>query len=67
MHPLGEMFKTALPAGINLQSKKSATNEGETVSGGRKVRMKAGIARQRHHAGKGTGQQEHRRAGADPY
>ena len=39
MHPLGEVLKTALPAGINLQSKKSAAVEGETVSGGRNVRI----------------------------
>jgi len=34
LHPLGEVLKTALPAGINLQSRKGAT---ETITGGRKV------------------------------
>lgn len=35
LHPLGEVLKTALPAGINLQSKKGA--DPETISGGRTV------------------------------
>ena len=36
MHPLGEVLKTALPSGINIQSKKSETTE--TVTGGKNVR-----------------------------
>lgn len=36
LHPLGEVIKTALPNGINLQSRSSA--DGETVGGGKKVR-----------------------------
>lgn len=36
LHPLGEVLKTALPTGINLQSRSSV--DGEAVSGGRKVR-----------------------------
>lgn len=36
LHPLGEVLKTALPAGINLQSRNGAGNEG--ITGGRKVR-----------------------------
>ena len=35
LHPLGEVLKTALPAGINLQSRKGATPE--TITGGRTV------------------------------
>jgi primosomal protein N' (replication factor Y) len=35
LHPLGEVLKTALPAGINLQSRKGAGPE--TISGGRTV------------------------------
>lgn len=41
LHPLGEVLKTALPAGINLQSRKSGSNEGESISGGRKVRYES--------------------------
>lgn len=38
LHPLGEVLKTALPAGINLQSRRSGGNGGaEQLSGGRKV------------------------------
>lgn len=37
LYPLGEVLKTALPTGINLQSRSSA--DGETVSGGKKVRL----------------------------
>ncbi|MBT1071213.1 replication restart helicase PriA [Pelotalea chapellei] len=37
MHPLGEVLRTALPAGINLQTRKSQGNEDE-LSGGRSVR-----------------------------
>lgn len=36
LHPLGEVLKTALPTGINLQSRSSV--DGEAVSGGKKVR-----------------------------
>lgn len=36
LHPLGEVLKTALPTGINLQSRSSA--DGEAVSGGKKIR-----------------------------
>ncbi len=36
MHPLGEVLKTALPSGINQQTKK--TGNLEKVSGGRKIR-----------------------------
>ncbi len=35
LHPLGEVLKTALPTGINLQSRKGA--DPETVTGGRRV------------------------------
>jgi len=35
LHPLGEVLKSALPSGINLQSKKVAAGEG--LTGGRKV------------------------------
>ena len=35
LHPLGEVLKTALPAGINLQSRKGAAPE--TITGGRRV------------------------------
>ena len=35
LHPLGEVLKTALPAGINLQSRKGAAPE--TITGGRTV------------------------------
>jgi primosomal protein N' (replication factor Y) (superfamily II helicase) len=38
LHPLGEVLKTALPAGINLQTRKGT---GESVSGGRTVRREA--------------------------
>ncbi len=36
LHPLGEVLKTALPAGINLQSRNGA--DGEGITGGKKVR-----------------------------
>jgi len=36
LHPLGEVIKTALPSGINLQSKKGS--RGETIVGGKKIR-----------------------------
>lgn len=35
LHPLGEVLKTALPAGINRQSRKDG--DGEAITGGRKV------------------------------
>lgn len=43
MHPLGETLKTALPAGINIQSSKNknGTEGSEVVSGGRKVRRES--------------------------
>jgi primosomal protein N' (replication factor Y) len=37
MHPLGEVLKTALPAGINIQSSKG-NGTGITVTGGRKIK-----------------------------
>ncbi|NMC73960.1 MAG: primosomal protein N' [Geobacteraceae bacterium] len=42
LHPLGEVIKTALPAGINLESRRSETDraggqEAETIKGGRNV------------------------------
>ena len=38
LHPLGEVLKTALPAGINLQSRRSGgTGGAEQLSGGRSV------------------------------
>lgn len=41
LHPLGEVLKTALPAGINLQSRKATGHAAETVTGGRNVRREA--------------------------
>lgn len=37
LHPLGEVLKTALPAGINIQTRKGAASDSDTT-GGRKVR-----------------------------
>jgi len=42
LHPLGEVIKTALPAGINLQSRRGNTDEagghaGEIIRGGRSI------------------------------
>ena len=37
LHPLGEVLKTALPSGINLQSRSNAG--GESIRGGKKVRL----------------------------
>ncbi|HEX9078222.1 MAG TPA: primosomal protein N' [Desulfuromonadaceae bacterium] len=37
LHPLGEVLKTALPSGINLQSRKSSGDAGETIAGGRNI------------------------------
>ena len=41
LHPLGEVLKTALPAGINLQSRKAGSGEAGTVTGGRRIRREA--------------------------
>ncbi len=38
LYPLGEVLKTALPAGINLQSRKGENNVEGQVSGGRSVK-----------------------------
>jgi primosomal protein N' (replication factor Y) len=38
LHPLGEVLKTALPAGINVQTRKGKDG---TISGGQKVRYEA--------------------------
>jgi primosomal protein N' (replication factor Y) len=38
LYPLGEVLKTALPAGINLQSRKGDKGDGGQVSGGRNVK-----------------------------
>ncbi|NVN89635.1 MAG: primosomal protein N' [Desulfuromonadales bacterium] len=38
LHPLGEVLKTALPAGINLQTGKGSDG---TISGGQKIRFEA--------------------------
>ncbi len=39
LHPLGEVLKTALPAGINLQTRRFKGQQGtETLSGGRNIR-----------------------------
>jgi primosomal protein N' (replication factor Y) len=38
LHPLGEVIKTALPSGINLQSRKTSGQGTETITGGRSVR-----------------------------
>jgi primosomal protein N' (replication factor Y) len=38
LHPLGEVLKTALPTGINLQSRKGDAGEEGQVSGGRNVK-----------------------------
>lgn len=38
LHPLGEVLRTALPAGINLQSRKEANCENPELSGGKSVR-----------------------------
>ena len=41
LHPLGEVLKTALPSGINLQSRKTSGQESETITGGRSIRYEA--------------------------
>jgi len=38
LYPLGEVLKTALPAGINLQSRKGASGANGEITGGKKVR-----------------------------
>lgn len=37
-HPLGEVVRTALPAGINIQTRKGTSGEQETLTGGKTVR-----------------------------
>ena len=39
LHPLGEVLRTALPAGINLQTRKGSTTEEAVLSGGKSVKM----------------------------
>ncbi len=55
LYPLGEVFKTALPSGINIQSKKGAVS-GISLTGGRKVKsekfyLSATEPPPRHHIG----------------
>lgn len=38
MHPLGEVLKTALPTGINVQTRKGYSGEDAALSGGKSVR-----------------------------
>lgn len=38
LHPLGEVLRTALPTGINLQSRKELNNNNPGLSGGKSVR-----------------------------
>ncbi|MDA8413306.1 MAG: primosomal protein N' [Desulfobacteraceae bacterium] len=38
LYPLGEVLKTALPAGINLQSNKGNAGTDSTISGGRSIK-----------------------------
>ena len=37
-HPLGEVIRTALPAGINIQTRKGSCGEQPTLTGGKSVR-----------------------------
>ena len=37
-HPLGDVLRTALPAGINIQTRKGSSGEQGTLSGGKSVR-----------------------------
>lgn len=37
-HPLGEVLRTALPSGINIQSRKGSNSESKEMSGGKSVR-----------------------------
>jgi primosomal protein N' (replication factor Y) len=41
LHPLGEVLKTALPTGINLQSRKAGNDGADSVTGGRSIRREA--------------------------
>ncbi len=41
LHPLGEVLKTALPTGINLQSRKANGDGAESVAGGRRILREA--------------------------
>jgi primosomal protein N' (replication factor Y) len=41
LHPLGEVLKTALPAGINLQTGKKSGQNTQTVTGGKTIRREA--------------------------
>ena len=38
MHPLGEVLRTALPAGINIRSRKDSGSESSELTGGKTVR-----------------------------
>jgi len=38
LHPLGDVLKTALPAGINIQTPKGAERDGTSLSGGKTVK-----------------------------
>ncbi len=38
LHPLGEVLRTALPAGINVQSRKGTSGEDAEMSGGKTIR-----------------------------
>ncbi|KAB0672279.1 primosomal protein N' [Oryzomonas sagensis] len=38
LHPLGEVLKTALPAGINIQDRKGSGQDDPTVSGGKTIK-----------------------------
>ncbi|MBT1074138.1 replication restart helicase PriA [Geobacter grbiciae] len=37
LHPLGEVIKAALPAGINVQSRRGTSTDGDAMTGGRRV------------------------------
>jgi primosomal protein N' (replication factor Y) len=38
LYPLGEVLKTALPTGINLQSRKAVSGTVDTITGGKKIK-----------------------------
>ncbi len=38
LHPLGEILKTALPSGINIQTRKGSSGEDAELSGGKMIR-----------------------------
>ena len=38
LHPLGEVLKTALPSGINLQSRRTSGQDSGIITGGRSIR-----------------------------